>query len=253
MLACARGAVDLVKFLLSKGADTRQQDKQGRNALFYAVQSGNITILEILIKSDRHCYLKDNDGCGAFLFACKREHFEVIEFFIENYQQLGLVISSNKNKSLLSEKDAKGRNGIHFAAELGNKPLYLMLTGYGMPVCCDNEGRCPLMLACLSAGIDFVRFLVSEQGMSHQQRQDDKGRNAVFYAITAGNVEMIEYLADNGFSLDITTSGLTPLMQASGKGSYFFLCLCFALLKCPIFLSTYRPCGSYKVSDRQQN
>ena len=35
MIAAFMNYMDVVKFLISKGADTRQKDAQGRNALFY--------------------------------------------------------------------------------------------------------------------------------------------------------------------------------------------------------------------------
>lgn len=67
-LACLKGDVGSVSNLLGHGADARDYDTDGQNALHYAVQSCNEELIRLLVESVPHsdaiAFIRSRDGHG---------------------------------------------------------------------------------------------------------------------------------------------------------------------------------------------
>ena len=84
MYACWKNHVNIVKLLLSKGADVNDVDNDKTSPLMIASQCGNINIVELLLKHvnlNVNISLKDKYGFDAFMCACWNNKINVIKLF----------------------------------------------------------------------------------------------------------------------------------------------------------------------------
>jgi len=75
----ASGDIDLVRSLLSKGADVNAKDRSGRTPLHYAARWGHKDVAELLLAKDADVNVKDNRGQTPLSLAEEEEHKEIVE------------------------------------------------------------------------------------------------------------------------------------------------------------------------------
>lgn len=78
MAAAVRGNVEIVKMLLENTANPNLTDEKGTTALMYAVQFRNAKNVALLLQYKANKLLKDNDGKTAFEFAVFSKNEEII-------------------------------------------------------------------------------------------------------------------------------------------------------------------------------
>lgn len=77
MLAAARNHLEIVKFLISHGANVNQADDGGGTALIYAVWKGNKEIVALLLKNGANVHAKTRDGRTALSIAKQAGNTEI--------------------------------------------------------------------------------------------------------------------------------------------------------------------------------
>lgn len=77
MLAAARNHLDMVKFLISKGAKVNLADKGGGTALIYSVWKGHKDIVAHLLEKDADIFAKTRDGRTPLSVAKQSGHKEI--------------------------------------------------------------------------------------------------------------------------------------------------------------------------------
>ena len=77
MGAAAENHIEIVKFLISQGADVNLADEGGGTALIYAVWKGYKDIVAILLENDADVYAKTKDGRTPLSIAKKSGHTEI--------------------------------------------------------------------------------------------------------------------------------------------------------------------------------
>jgi ankyrin repeat protein len=86
-LACMRGDIDLVEFLISKGANRDAQDGRGRTALMdtiFAGPKGASNCISTLIRHGASLKPRDRDGADALLHAVFSGHPTLVALLLEN-------------------------------------------------------------------------------------------------------------------------------------------------------------------------
>ena len=78
--ATQKNKIELVKELI-KSVNVNYKDKKHKTAIFYAVENGNIEIIDLLIKNGANIYQKDDRGLMAIHYAVLMDNKEVIEYF----------------------------------------------------------------------------------------------------------------------------------------------------------------------------
>src|SRR5258707_1225413 len=75
--------VELVRFLLERGADATAQSKHGLTPIHLASQGGYLEVTHVLIEHGADATAQDNEGMTPLHFASERGHLEVAHFLVE--------------------------------------------------------------------------------------------------------------------------------------------------------------------------
>ncbi len=227
--AAYKGNVQLMKYLVSKGARTDLIDQHGYTLMMFAASTGqeNMEVYEYCLELGSDM-LKERtrDGRNALLaFAGKMTHIEQLGYFIEK----GLDIHS---------KDPDGNGVFHHAAKTGNEAVmrqlisafdvdysvnkntnenallfasrrfsrtglenslsfYQYLEQLGLdPAIISTKGNSALINLARNAKNEAVFRYFIEKGANPNQ-MDDKHNNALIYAAKGNKMEIVRLLADH--------------------------------------------------------
>lgn len=128
-----REGEDIVKLLLSKGADVSETSKSGSHE-----KDCTLTILQITtarsVNIQRPCGLKSNKKQTAIFFATSKNNLDITK-----------ALLANKPPASVRVKDKRDQYPIHRAASIGSVPLVELLLKNRSPLnATDSAGYTPL-------------------------------------------------------------------------------------------------------------
>lgn len=156
--ASSEGLAQNVRYLLSKGFDCNANYRE-EPMLLWAVQSGKLEIIKLLVDSGADTNAVNEDGHNALYIACAEGFLEIAEFLLNCNADLGantctaLCIASCYNQidivKLLLEynidsevADNEGMTAFLYAVKYGNMEIVELLLKYGANVLAmDSKGR----------------------------------------------------------------------------------------------------------------
>jgi len=224
------GNLARVKALLEQGADVNAKDKQGKTALFYAVENNHKDIVELLIAKGADVNAKEDGGYTPLYYA----------FWSKNKDLITLLISKGAAVNVVPEGDFPL---IYFA--VWNKDLdtvkLLVAKGakFDVKILEDRtafryavgQGSRDIAEFFVSKGIDASTFHVAagtgdlarvrnhiEQG-ADVNTQDELGWTPLYWAASLGQTEVARLLIDKGADVrTAATDGSIALHQAAQVG-----------------------------------
>ncbi|XP_033856922.3 transient receptor potential cation channel subfamily A member 1-like [Acipenser ruthenus] len=236
--------VDLVEYLLIKGANIDSLDCESHSPLLLATTCGAWRTVELLVRKGANVKLKDSCGCNFLHLAVQ--------------QPKGLKNISEKIlqdvKELLNDEDNEGCIPLHYACRLGiqesvtnmlglkvslhlkskdkKSPLHFA-AGYGRFNTChqlletmrdskllnegDENGMTPLHLASQNGHIKVVELLLRKGALF---LCDYKGRTCLHYAAVEGYTQTMKILLEKNIKLidKADEDGNTALHLAAREG-----------------------------------
>ena len=219
-LACVYGHIDLVRFLVSIGADVNPAAhynffNSGRDAPLTLAVINNHTSLVSVIVNEFGC--DPNDGVSLHT-ACYCGNLSMVKTLIEcgasvddkdfngntslhlavkngNYQIAQLLLKDFKSNT--SVKDKYAMSLLHTACENGNLRMVELLIYYGADFNEKNgHSKTPLAVAIENDHSSIVSALLSEFGC------DPNDRVSLHTACVHGNLSMVKTLIEHGASVD---------------------------------------------------
>lgn len=147
--ACV-GDVQAIHHIMSVGyCDVDQSDKNGRNALHWAVARGHLQVAEVLVTT-YHASLDivTHDSESPLMLAVLTNRLDIVKTLVSYGAQL-------------QHTNQQGASALHLAAGLGQVDLVAELIGQGAwAELEDNEGESPLFYAIRESHLPVVELLL---------------------------------------------------------------------------------------------
>ena len=204
-LACYGGHIELVKYLMTKGADMEAKFANGSTALFWAIPEGHLDIVKLLIAEGADVGARQNDGTSLLHIAAVSGQKEIAALLIDK----GLDPNTKQNE---------GSNPLTYAVSRGHREVAELLIDRGADVNIqDNMGYSPVYVAAFRGNKEMLRFLISKG--ANPDQKNALGKTPLHDIAMQGQKEIAALLIDNGADFMIKDpSGHTPLHFASNHG-----------------------------------
>jgi ankyrin repeat protein/L-ascorbate metabolism protein UlaG (beta-lactamase superfamily) len=234
-LAAGNGQVEMVDFLLQKGADPSIGDRENSQPIHLAALNGHIPVVDILLAKKVDIDSKDDNLMTPLLFAASRGQVDMTRHLValgadvkaKNINGFGglLMAAISGNTELVrlfvekgakvSEKSSTGFTALHSAASYGRTEIVKYLIDKGADVEAETEsGGQPLSLAVGRNSYDAAVILI-ENG-ADVNHKDHNGFTALHEAAGRGNIQVARLLIEHGADINAATpDGFVPLAYAA--------------------------------------
>ncbi|CAL1532640.1 unnamed protein product [Lymnaea stagnalis] len=235
-LACYKGHLDMVKFLLEAGADQEHKTDEMHTALMEASMDGHVEVARLLLDSGAQVNMPADSFESPLTLAACGGHIELASLLIERGANI-------------EEVNDEGYTPLMEAAREGHEDMVALLLSQGADInaqteetqetaltlaCCGGflevadfllrsgaliELGCstPLMEAAQEGHLELVSFLLHSG--ANVEAQTGTGDTALTYACENGHTDVAEALLECGAKLEHESEGgRTPLMKAARAG-----------------------------------
>ncbi|XP_050562962.1 ankyrin repeat domain-containing protein 17 isoform X4 [Spodoptera frugiperda] len=235
-LACYKGHLDMVRFLLAAGADREHKTDEMHTALMEASMDGHVEVARLLLDSGAQVNMPTDSFESPLTLAACGGHVELAMLLLERGANI-------------EEVNDEGYTPLMEAAREGHEEMVALLLGQGASInaqteetqetaltlaCCggflevadflikagaDAElgASTPLMEASQEGHLELVRYLLKAGADVNAQTQT--GDTALTYACENGHTDVADLLLREGAQLEHESEGgRTPLMKACRAG-----------------------------------
>ncbi|CAF4113390.1 unnamed protein product, partial [Rotaria magnacalcarata] len=228
-MATLKNRVDVVKFLIEKGAHVSVQNRFGVSPLLLCAEVGNFELVQALVQAGADVNLapqgvlaEDNYLAGQTpLFgAAKKGHVEICEYLIQNGADVNAITMT-------------GVTSLYTAAEEGHLDVVEVLIRHGADVNRSPKGQVardlhienqtPLLMACTKNHETIIRHLI-ESG-ANVNLTSERGSSPLLAICQHNNVGLARSLIQNGARYDVEAKNLydgkiNGLIVAAESGSF---------------------------------
>ena len=240
MFAITKGNLEVVKYLVEKGAEINMTTKDRVTLLGLAAREGHFEVVKYLAENGAEINMTTKDGVTPLGLAAREGHFKVVKYLAENGTEINMTT-----------KD--GVTPLGLAAREGHFEVVKYLAENGAEVDqADNAGVTPLLRAAYCGHLEVVEFLLKNGAdinediidedrdivkdrliIAMHKGESDKverlckdyansnihGTSILELAVKIGREEIVKCLLDNGADVNKANSnGATPLHIAAQKG-----------------------------------
>ncbi|MCW8398062.1 ankyrin repeat domain-containing protein [Legionella sp. PATHC038] len=212
----------------------------GKAPIHLAVMMHNIAMIDALIANKADLSIQDYDGKTALHYAAESGNMQIMG------KILTVILSQKNALAVLNAKDNQGKTAFHYAAEYGNPELVVALTSTDEIQIneTDKRGSSPIFLAyknhkqevfekLLDSGAEITKDLLDEVLVRNDKEALKKiikknkellTTKEIFYiALSIGSRSIVkQFLQTKGTGIDINTPITddkgTPLMLAVQRG-----------------------------------
>ena len=189
--ACKAGnlkdSVDTISNISS--FDVEALDDSHRTLLYYACESGNVSLVAFLVDGQNasiNAKIKGYDNGTALMKAVECGNMHILNYFISGKQILSTNDKNNKGESILHLAASKSDNFDIFKAVLG----ITQVTDINDT---NSMGLTFLMKACQNRNVDIVKALLDHENID-TNAQDKSGWTAMHYACGSDNADVVKML-----------------------------------------------------------
>ena len=212
---------DFIARILEKGCDFNIRNKEGETAVHLAARGGDHESLEIFLRHQANPLMVDSHGRNLIHHACaSRPRCRMV-------RAVRILLEHSAPPALLLSTDNDGQNCLHYAIrDFANIDTLKLLIDRGVSINqIDNQGRSPLMMAIITAGLscpqDAIRTLLELGADPHVT--DNSGRNLAHLLVSGWyrvKTETLHLLADYKVPINASDSrGRTVLHHAATSGT----------------------------------
>jgi ankyrin repeat protein len=195
--AAARGNIAVCALLLRCGAAVEHRESNNWTPLMHAAYGNHPNVCKLLLTAGADKSSRSELGRSALMYAASGGHREVCELLLgHNNVRNDNDVRDVFNGDLLMQEDARGLTAIHFAAWNRQLDCLKLLVQFPSPLAEIGEKISPLQLAVIDGGdVDIIDYLV--QNGANLDRELD-GLTVGTLAEIRGLSAQIEYFAERG-------------------------------------------------------
>jgi ankyrin repeat protein/glyoxylase-like metal-dependent hydrolase (beta-lactamase superfamily II) len=195
--AAEAGRLEIVEFLIAKGADINILNVASETPLHYAATYGHKEVVDLLLKKGAKVNVIDQS---------KRT-----PLFLTGYSgykdSVKLLLAAGAEVNL---KDNRGYSPLRWAALRGHKEIVDMMIAKGADITIHEAAAC---------GHKKMIDTLIAQGIGLDSRDNESGATPLHLAVMAGQNGMIDFLVARGAGINIkNNNGETPLDLAIERG-----------------------------------
>ncbi|XP_076443656.1 protein fem-1 homolog A-like [Babylonia areolata] len=146
--AAAAGHVEVVRYLVFKGADINKTTRSNSTPLRAACYDGHLKVVRFLVQRKADIEIANRHGHTCLMIACYKGHCDVVRYLLTRGADL-------------NRQSAKGNTALHDSAESGKLAIVRLLLKKGARVTEDAYGQTALTSAAMTGHKDIVDFLIS--------------------------------------------------------------------------------------------
>ncbi|XP_055679921.1 ankyrin repeat and KH domain-containing protein mask isoform X9 [Lutzomyia longipalpis] len=235
-LACYKGHLDMVRFLLEAGADQEHKTDEMHTALMEASMDGHVEVARLLLDSGAQVNMPTDSFESPLTLAACGGHVDLAMLLIErganieevndegytplmeaaregHEEMVALLLSQGANINAQTEETQETALTLACCGGFLEVADYLIKNGADI----ELGASTPLMEAAQEGHLDLVKFLLENNADVHAQTQT--GDTALTYACENGHTEVAEVLLYYRAELEHESEGgRTPLMKACRAG-----------------------------------
>lgn len=173
----------LIKFLVENGANPNAILNEGKTAMMFACQFGDIETVKLLLEAGAKINITNTFGESPLYIAVARNHIDVVKYLLEQ--------GANANSHVTKDKVTLFR-----ACEVGNIEVVNLLLDAGAEVNVSNKYKItPLKVALYKGYIDVVKALVKKKARTHE-KSDEFFINAVLELDKGSDINKMDQTGD---------------------------------------------------------
>ncbi|XP_050430101.1 ankyrin repeat domain-containing protein 17 isoform X3 [Adelges cooleyi] len=235
-LACYKGHLEMVRFLLAAGADQEHKTDEMHTALMEASMDGHVEVARLLLDSGAQVNMPTDSFESPLTLAACGGHVELALLLIErgaNIEEVNdegytplMEAAREGHEDMVSVLLSKGANINAQTEETQETALTLACCGGFLDVAdflikngaiLELGASTPLMEAAQEGHLDLVRYLLECGADVHAQTTS--ADTALTYACENGHTDVADLLLQFGANLEHESEGgRTPLMKACRAG-----------------------------------
>ena len=197
MIACDRGHLAMVKYLVSQDADIDKQNNFGNTALICACSKGHVSIARYLMENDCKITTRQRDGKTALMIVSQIGHRETCKLFVRT------SIVSARNRS--TKTHGKTRSDTFDPSRAINIDMR------------DFDGKTSLIISISQSHTIIAKILLSSG--ANADIKDNRGWNALIWAIIKRQKSVASICLQCVRDIDVgDNEGTSPLMYACRYG-----------------------------------
>jgi len=153
--AANSGHIEIVKYLLSKGADIHAKTKANTTVLHYAALKGSLEIVKLLVEKGVEIDIKNVQVTTPMYYAASGGHREVVQYLIDKGAKVDAL-------------DREEGTPLHFAAKNGHTKTIEVLIEMGADVNIKNSSGQTPYHAAITSGHNETAEILAIKGASTQ-------------------------------------------------------------------------------------
>ncbi|PIR39349.1 MAG: hypothetical protein COV35_02195 [Alphaproteobacteria bacterium CG11_big_fil_rev_8_21_14_0_20_39_49] len=190
--------IDVMRAIIERLGSTEYRDKEGNTPLLYAVISGNMVPIKVLVGMGSSVNVRNNQGVSPLYIAVKDRNLELTEY----------LVKSGANPEVITNN---GKTLLMVAAENNDARMLNMLLDIGLDVNKKmNDGNTALHFAAMRNSSLVSDILITKGAIFDIRNRN--GYTSLMIGAAYGSTETVNLLLNSG--ADITTT------DAKGQDAY---------------------------------